>query len=112
MRSGYYEAHGWTCNFCFKTFKAKSYRHPCREFKKSNCEGCNRICRENVLIYHDTKKQYCDAMNHTETIKEKEKEERKEKNYSVLDGPVLCIDCNVYIKTGMFSSLQVLIMYN
>ena len=69
QKTNYISEWGWMCLFCQRRTLGKCYRHRCAEFKWKNCFGCNRIMRENVLIYKDTEKMYCDKLDLEKTIK-------------------------------------------
>ena len=100
-KTSYVAAYGWICNFCQRRTLGKCYRHRCKEFAWNNCLSCNRILKENVLIYKDTEKTYCDKLNLEKTIKKPTKK-RKDKWRVLMPGVapghgVCCIECNMEI---------------
>ena len=82
----------------------KCYRHRCKEFAWNNCLACNRILKNNVLIYKDSEKTYCDTLNSQKTLKKPTK--KRTDKWRVLKpgaGPdygICCIECNMEIKSG------------
>ena len=100
-KTPYMDAYGWMCNHCQRRTLGKCYRHRCKEFAWNNCLACNRILKENVLIYKDTEKTYCDKLNLEKTIKKPTKK-RKDKWRVLKPGGapghgVCCIECNMEI---------------
>ena len=73
--------------------------------------GCNRVMKENVLIYKATEKMYCDSLNLEKTYKKPTKK-RKEKWNILQPGSkpghgASCIECGVEIPTGKFKLIRI-----